>query len=208
MEISGIELNELDYKKIGSWPSLIRYSILGVTAVVLLVFGIYFDTVSQLTSLDIIANKEIDLRKELTDKYNQAINLAKYKDQMDEIRKLFTIMVKQLPSEKGLDTLVKDLSQQASANNLEVTSLKPESEVSQGFFVEFPFDVVLSGNYHSFGGFVSQVSSMARIVTLHDFTIKANEMNDKDNKNKFNPKPLELQVLAKTYWYTGEEKKP
>jgi type IV pilus assembly protein PilO len=46
------------------------------------------------------------------------------------------------------------------------------------------------GGYHDFGIFVSGVASLDRIVTLHDFTIKARD-------DSF----LDMTIVARTYRY-------
>ncbi|MEE4244833.1 MAG: type 4a pilus biogenesis protein PilO, partial [Kangiellaceae bacterium] len=54
------------------------------------------------------------------------------------------------------------------------------------------------GGYHQLAEFVSRVSNMPRIVTLHDFTI---EMTNKNLFGSDIEKQLEMKVLAKTYRY-------
>ena len=49
----------------------------------------------------------------------------------------------------------------------------------------------LRGSYHNLGAFVSGVSALPRIVTLHDFNIKpVGQTGD-----------LQMQIQAKTYRY-------
>jgi type IV pilus assembly protein PilO len=43
--------------------------------------------------------------------------------------------------------------------------------VKQEFFIEQPISIDATGDYHSFGSFVSSLAALPRIVTLHDFTI-------------------------------------
>ena len=53
----------------------------------------------------------------------------------------------------------------------------------------------MHGDYHKIGAFVSAVSNLSRIVTLHDFTIRPQR----------GPSDLRMTILAKTYRYVEEE---
>ncbi len=55
-----------------------------------------------------------------------------------------------------------------------------------------PIDIEVNGSYHSFGGFVSKIAGLPRIVTLHDFKI---------NILGTNGDTLNLKLEAKTYRY-------
>ena len=58
-----------------------------------------------------------------------------------------------------------------------------------------PIDIVVEGNYHKIGSFISGVANLSRIVTLHDFIISP--QGGVDN--------LRMTILAKTYRYLEEE---
>jgi type IV pilus assembly protein PilO len=71
--------------------------------------------------------------------------------------------------------------------------------------VQESIELRLLGNYHGFGEFVSNISNMPRIVTLHDFSIKAH----KNDQNEIDPTGvLEMTVILKTYWAKPPGKKP
>ena len=55
------------------------------------------------------------------------------------------------------------------------------------------------GEYHEFGKFVSDVASLPRIVTLHDFTISPVKNTETKQES------LMMQATAKTYRYLDEE---
>jgi type IV pilus assembly protein PilO len=71
-------------------------------------------------------------------------------------------------------------------------------EVRKEFYAEKPIKIRLSGSYHEFGRFVSEIAALPRIVTLHDI-----EITPKDKGAGFDE--LVLNVTAKTYRYLDEE---
>lgn len=56
--------------------------------------------------------------------------------------------------------------------------------------------MTVTGTYHQFGNFVSDVAALPRIVTMHD--IKMGPLNEKTGK-------MTMQIKAKTYRYFDDE---
>jgi type IV pilus assembly protein PilO len=54
---------------------------------------------------------------------------------------------------------------------LEFDAIDLGNETAKDFYAEQPISIKVTGDYHAFGAFVSGVSALPRIVTLHDFTI-------------------------------------
>jgi len=76
-----------------------------------------------------------------------------------------------------------------------IITLEPES--TQEFYVEQPIKIKVQGDYHAFGAFVSGISALPRIVTLHNFTI-----TPMSNKFADSGAPvLSMEIQAKTYRY-------
>jgi type IV pilus assembly protein PilO len=195
MEIAGVELSDLELSEIGSWPLLIRQLIWVGCFVATLGMGYVYVLQDQWNTLTNAIETDKKSRGDFKKNHEQVSNLDTYRTQMKEIRQKFNTFKNQLPQIYRSEELLEELSQKATANRLEFVTIKPQPEQNKGFYIEYPIDLTLSGgNYHQLGEFVSDVSNMARIVTLHDFSIKMD-------------KSLTMNVNAKTYTYTGEDKK-
>jgi type IV pilus assembly protein PilO len=74
----------------------------------------------------------------------------------------------QLPVEKEVSGLLKQLSDLSIASGLDVKSWKPKTKVQHpsGIVVEIPSDIVVSGTYHDFGRFLSSLTRTNRIVNV------------------------------------------
>ena len=77
---------------------------------------------------------------------------------------------------------------------LEFEAITLQPEILREFFIELPIQIKAVGEYHDIGNFISGVSSLKRIVTLHDFDITPNKTGE-----------LSLNILAKTYRYKGND---
>jgi len=96
---------------------------------------------------------------------------------------------------------LEDISERGSAAGLRLERIKLEEEVSQEFYVELPIDIEVVGNYHQFGRFVSGVSGLPRIVTLHEYKITKPDSGRSSARNG----PLSMTIKAKTYRYKSQD---
>ena len=108
-------------------------------------------------------------------------------------------MLRQLPGETEIPSLIVDISQTGLAAGLQENLFQPQPEVPRDFYAEKPIRIALSGGYHEIATFVSGVAALPRIVTLHDINIRplGSAPNTYDE--------LAIEVTAKTYRYLEEE---
>lgn len=188
-------LNNLDPDNIGSWPLPVKVLLWALVAGVsgFLVFHLMLS--DSLVALDATTAKEPVLMKSFEDKAFQASNLERYKTQMAEMEVSFGALLRQLPKDAEVPGLLEDISHTGLSAGLEFKSINLGTEVAKEFYIELPIEISVRGGYHSLGAFVSGVSALPRIVTLHNFDISSGkETND-----------LEMKITAKTYRYNEQE---
>ncbi|HEC59763.1 MAG TPA: pilus assembly protein PilO, partial [Methylophaga sp.] len=130
-------------------------------------------------------------------KQAKAFNLEAYKEQLAEMRVMFSSMLEQLPKKSEVPDLLVDITRTGLINGLEFELFKPEGEKPVDFYAELPIQMTVTGNYHQFGEFVSGVAALPRIVTLHD--ISMGPMNAATGN-------MTMNLTAKTYRYFDDEK--
>lgn len=194
-----LNLNELDLdiNEIGNWPWLAKGVMIFFIAVGILVFGFWLDTKKQLRVLEQHEKEEQTLRQTFEYKQHQAANLELYKEQIKTMKASFGALLRQLPEKTEVPGLLEDISHQGLATGLEFRTIRllPEQEID--FYVELPIEIAVIGQYHQFAEFVSNIASLPRIVTLHDFVIKRLAQDDAQER-------LMMNITAKTYRYTAE----
>lgn len=188
-----IDVNDLDFNNIGSWPGALKVIVAAVVFSLLLFLGYHFHLKAQQETLERTEAQEATLRKEFADKSFKAANLEAYKSQLVEIEERFGTLLKQLPSDTEVPGLLEDITQMGLNSGLEFESITLQPEVVQQFYIELPIRIVVQGNYHDIATFVSSVAGLPRIVTLHDFDIAPTSGG--------NPDLLKMNILAKTYRY-------
>lgn len=194
MELSSI--TELDFNESGEWPVAIK--IVAVLLVCLLVWGggYYFIVKDKQAQLKTLEQKEVELRQTFETKQAKAVNLEAYKEQLAEMRVMFASMLEQLPRKSEVPELLLDITRTGLINGLEFELFKPEGERAVDFYAELPVDMTVTGTYHQFGKFVSDVAALPRIVTMHD--IKMGPLNEQTGK-------MTMDIRAKTYRYFDDE---
>lgn len=189
-DFSEIDLNNLDFENIGSWPKPIKI-IAVLIAVIAVVIASYFLLIdSKIKELDEAQKKEQTLRQTYKVKFGAAANLELYVQQMNDMEELFATLLKRLPASHETPGLLDDITYVGTSSGLIFLGINWMPEISKQFYTELPITIEVVGNYHEFGEFVSKVAELPRIVTLHDF--KITQLNDGR---------LNLNIVAKTYRY-------
>ena len=194
-QLRNFDLGDLDVNNIGAWPSPVKAIVLLFIFIAVIGGGYYLYLTDKQKTLDLAANKEAELRLDYEKKSFQPANLDAYRKQKEEMEATFGALLRQLPSDTEVPGLLEDITRAALDNELTIESIDLEAEKRTEFYVELPIDIVVEGDYHKIGAFVSGVANLSRIVTLHDFKI----VPQKTARN------LKMTILAKTYRYLEEE---
>jgi len=186
------QFDNLELDNIAQWPPIAKAVFSLFIAILVLALG-YVGLISdQLTSLDAVTAEEVALKQQYQAKYHVAANLELFKQQMVEAEELFAAQLKSLPESHETPGLLDDITFVGTTSGLNFVKLNWQPEVVKEIYIELPIDMEVVGTYHEFGGFVSKIAGLPRIVTLHDFDIdiKAQKGNQ-----------LSLKLQAKTYRY-------
>lgn len=203
MSALDMDLGDLDFNNIGNWKTVPKVISILAVSLAIACLGYYFDSSIQMDELRELEKKEIELKQLYEIKQAKAANLDNYKIQLQDIQKTFGSLLNQLPSKTEVADLLSDITQTGLSNGLEFELFKPKEEKPQEFYAELPIELKVKGQYHEFGKFMSSVSSLPRIVTIHDFTITKIKGNGKNSKHKQDE--LLLEANANTYRYLDEK---
>lgn len=199
MDLSEISLDDLDIddlKKIGSAPLPIKIAIVVILCIALAAAAYFLDTTTQQAELKKNTVEEAQLRQIFSGKQAKAANLEAYKQQLEEMRTSFGTLLRQLPNETEIETLLTDISQTGISAGLEIDYFKPVGLRPKEFYSEYPIKLKVTGRYHEFAEFISGVAALPRIVTIQDISITPDD-----------PKggvKLAMEITAITYQYLDE----
>jgi type IV pilus assembly protein PilO len=129
------------------------------------------------------------LAKELNESKAITRDLQKFKEQVQKLDEELKTALTQLPNEREIPEILKNISSLGKESNLEFTLFRPKPEVPQQFYAKVPIELVALGSYHNIGIFFDKVSKLPRIINVVDF----NMTRAKDFKGK-----SETEILVKT----------
>src|SRR5690606_25223997 len=133
-----VDLNDLDFNNIGSWPGALKVIVAALLFAVLLFLGYHFHLKDLQAQLERTEAQEATLRKEFSDKSFTAANLEAYNDQCVDAEDRFGTLLKQLPGDPEVPGLLVDICQMGLNSGLEFKSTTLQPEVERQFYIELP----------------------------------------------------------------------
>lgn len=190
-DLREIDLGELSFDNIGSWPLAVKVIVWALAFVACLALGYFFSIADLRQELARVETKESQLKTEFEQKAFKAANLEALRKQMAEMEVSFGALVSQLPSDTEVPGLLEDITNKGLESGLEIKRIELQPEQTKEFYVELPISIEVTGGYHDFGTFVSGIAGLPRIVTLHNFKITQSKESG----------VLSMSIAAKTYRY-------
>ena len=190
------ELKNVNLTNLGTSPLWVKVLLIGVVCIAILFAGYWLHHKNQLEDLKRVQAKEVELRTTFENKAEKAANLEPYKVQLEEMRRTFGTLLRQLPSKTEVPALIVDISQTGLASGLEIELFKPNAESRKELYAEKPISLRVKGDYHQFGAFASEIAALPRIVTLHNISLTPSGGENKD---------MTMTATAKTYRYLEED---
>jgi type IV pilus assembly protein PilO len=200
--VKEFDLRNLDFNNAGAFPAPVKAFFCVLLIALILLGGWYFFVRDQLTQLESLERKEVELRKDFEFKAGKAANLEPLKRQLEEMAVLLQQMLRQLPSKNEMPDLIVDISQTALASGIQNDLFQPGGESRKEFYAESPIKLRMVGTYHQFGAFVSGVASLPRVVimTMHDIQLTPKTPTEGGAAGS-----LVLEGTIKTYRYLEDD---
>jgi type IV pilus assembly protein PilO len=150
---------------------------------------LYLFLMPQREELNFAKGELSKLTKELSESRAITRDLEKFKGQVEKLNEELKDALTQLPNEKEIPEILKNISSLGKESNLEFTLFRPKPEEPQQFYAKVPIELVALGSYHNTGIFFDKVSKLPRIINVVDFNMtRAKEIKGKS----------ELEILVKT----------
>ncbi|QNP39773.1 type IV pilus inner membrane component PilO [Lysobacter solisilvae (ex Woo and Kim 2020)] len=208
MSAKKFSLRDLDFNNMGAWPQQAKVGFCVIIALLIIFLSWWLFVRDKLNELSALEGQEKELRLEFETKQGRAANLEPLKQQLAQMEEQLKQMLRQLPSKTEMPDLIVDISQTALATGITNELFQPGPEIPKEFYAEKPISLRMVGTYHQFGGFVSGVATLPRVVimTMHDISLKPREKDRAGKPMPITPNSaLELAGTVKTYRYLDED---
>ncbi len=187
-----------------SWP--VKLVVLLALMGVIMFLGYKLVITNSMEELESVKRKEVELRATFETKQKRASQLVAYQQQLEEMQRTFGNLMQQLPSSTEIPALILDISEKGVSNGLEIELFEPLGEILKEFYAEKPIKLIALGSYRQLATFVSDISGLPRIVTIHNISLQPEEVKDTPNNktakdDEEGSRRLRMEALIKTYRY-------
>lgn len=136
---------------------------------------LYFSYLAdEISNTKMARTEEADLTQRLKANINKQSALASSLKDFSEIKKQYTTWKSRLVRNDDLLEIINEILKIGAKNRLLFNTFDPGDKIRTGNYYKIPIDVTVSGNYHHFALFVSQIANLPWIIEVGDFTINNN----------------------------------
>jgi type IV pilus assembly protein PilO len=161
---------KVDYK---IFPGYVRTIIAILPALVIAIAVTFMLIVPKNKEIKALESKIQAQENEIAKSQAKAEKLTELIAENQRLRNRLNELKEQLPEEKEVSDLLKQVSDLGIASGLRILLWKPEQRVTHlsGIVYEIPVKVELSGSYHNLGYFFSSLTRLNRIVNISDIKL-------------------------------------
>ncbi|GMR06963.1 MAG: type 4a pilus biogenesis protein PilO [Gammaproteobacteria bacterium] len=186
------DIKNADINDLSTWPVSLKMLLILIGAGAILFAGYWYIIKDQIVDLETRERKEQGLKTTFLEKKKLAINLPEYQKQMEEIRLRFGLLLQQLPNKTEVPELLIDITQAGLGQGLKFNLFDPGNKGVKDFYAVLPIKIDATGTYHQYGEFISDLSTLSRIVTVGN--VKITRKGD----------GLNMAAVLNTYHYLDE----
>ncbi|MDO5356649.1 MAG: type 4a pilus biogenesis protein PilO [Conchiformibius sp.] len=190
-----MNVNEMDFQKLHLAPKPVQFLVALVLAALMVVAGYFVLFQEQYENFQAAQTKEEELKTEYKNLTVETASLQILEQELQEIEQSIQALIKQLPVTSEIPSLIQELYQAASRNDLTMSTVVPKPPVAEDANIQrLPFTISVVGSYERLSQFLRDIGKMSRIVTLSNINISNPEDAQGKNKDK-----LLLKAVASTY---------
>lgn len=162
---------KLDLNKLPPFVKVLIPFILAMVLIILFAIFMYSPRNKEITTLNTAISK---LDSEISSGEVKARKLEILIAENALLKEKLAELQEQLPEEKEVSVLLKQISDLGLASGLEILLWKPGARriASDGLYAEIPVQIEVLTGYHNLGTFFSHISSLKRIVNITGIEIK------------------------------------
>ncbi|MEZ9230172.1 type 4a pilus biogenesis protein PilO [Vibrio amylolyticus] len=186
---------DLELDEITEWPLLPQLFALVVLAILLQAAGGWFYVMPKQERLEVLKEQEDTLKSTLRIKAHKVATLPALRGQLDELQERYDYLMRQLPEQKELASMLASVNESGLKNELTFTRIGWGEKQNQEFLYRLPLNIELTGSYSNIGQFSEDIASLARIIVLED--IEWQRISKESST-------LHFRVRAYTYQFKAE----
>ncbi len=160
----------MDLKKLSPLAQLFVF--LGFCALLFVAF--YFVYLKgQMSTLNALKEQRKSLQEEVEKAEKRKLEAERLKREVAYLDEKLKTLKEILPERKDVSDIIKKIQSLAYNYRLEISKFTPKQEVQKDLYIEWPFSISMTGNYHDFGYFLDHLSRYKKIFNVDNIVISA-----------------------------------
>ncbi|MDN3679418.1 type 4a pilus biogenesis protein PilO [Vibrio tapetis subsp. quintayensis] len=195
LNFKGLDFGDLDVEELAEWPRLPQALVLIIIVVLIQLAGSWFYLTAENEELTRMIDQEQTLKAQLVAKTHQVAVVPKLNNQLDELNQRYEFLLKQLPEQKELASLLAAVNEQGIKHDLTFTRIDWGQKINQPFLYKLPLNIELTGSYQDIGRFVESIATLPRVINFEDVSWQRVSQESRT---------LHFRVRAYTYQFKPE----
>jgi type IV pilus assembly protein PilO len=181
-------------------PKHVKAIISFLPALIIIIVVTVFIILPKNREINSLGNKILSQENEIAKSRAKVEKLPQLIVENEKLKRRLAELKLQLPEEKEVSSLLKQVSDLGTKSGLQILLWKPEQKKTHasGIVYEIPVKIELSGSYHNLGFFFSSLTKLNRIVNISDIKLS-------DPKPGKNSAMLKVSFTATTFSSIPEE---
>ncbi|ENM5761133.1 type 4a pilus biogenesis protein PilO [Vibrio mimicus] len=159
---------ELELDEIAEWPLLPQLLVILLLMLLIQGAGYWFYLMPKQDEIVALKQEEETVKATLRIKSNKVAALPQIQAQLDELKERYDFLLRQLPVQKELASMLASVNQLGLDNSLTFTRIDWGERQTQEFLYRLPLNIELTGNYHDIGDFSEAIAKLPRIINFDD----------------------------------------
>ncbi|BCK09286.1 hypothetical protein VCSRO207_0268 [Vibrio cholerae] len=161
-------LQELELDEISEWPLLPQLVVILLIMLLIQGAGYWFYLMPKQDEIALLKQEEETVKAALRIKANKVAVLPQIQAQLDELKERYDFLLRQLPVQKELASMLASVNQLGLDSSLTFTRIDWGERESQEFLYRLPLNIELTGSYHDIGDFSQAIAKLPRIINFDD----------------------------------------
>ncbi len=192
-----VNWQDLEMDEIAEWPLIPQLIAIILFILLLQGAGYWFYLMPKQERLNDLIQQEETLKVALRIKANKVAALPQLQSQLDELSTRYELLLRQLPAQKELATMLASVNELGIDNQLTFTRIDWGEKQSDHFLYRLPLNIELTGDFHDIGRFSQAIATLPRIITFQDVAWQRVSQESET---------LHFRVRANTYQFKPEDK--
>ena len=132
----------------------------------------YGDSISELEAKSKrVAKEQEQLDRDFIEKTAIANDLNRFRKEREMLEQRLEEALAELPEQKNIDELLQLFQDRAQKAGLEINTIEPQAEKSEGFYARIPIPMTVTGSFHEIATFFDALGRLRRIVNVSDISL-------------------------------------